>query len=148
MNIAFEDFRESWLIRLRPFGDAPPGCWIMNGKGGAVQIALELDASLLDKGLVIGIVGNWRKLLNGAKTPDPFEVYINEGVGTGQQTGGFGWGVSPEFYNNGDRGHYGQDSNDDGQTASYAHGRVAGPVFVLGGSFPTASPTAAQNTPS
>jgi hypothetical protein len=99
----------------------------MNGKGSAVQIALELDASLLNKGLIIGIVGNWRKLLNGAKTPDPFEVYIDKGVGARQQTGGFGWGVSPEFYNDGDRGHYGQDSNDDGQAAAYAHGAVAGP---------------------
>ena len=117
----------------------------MNGDGGAVQVAFELDAGLLDESLVIGIVGYGRKLLDGTESANPLQVDIGESVRAGKEASRLRRGVPAQFNNDGDSRDDGQNADDNGEATAcpYAHGGVAGPL--LPGINATASRTTPQN---
>jgi len=61
----------------------------VDGEGGLIEIALELEARLLDEFLVFGLAGDRRQLAGSVEGPNPLEIDVEEAVGAGQQAGRF-----------------------------------------------------------
>jgi hypothetical protein len=106
MEIAFENFAKSWLVRPRGSSGATPSGGIVNRKGCTIEVAFKLKAGFLDEAFVFGIVRNWRQLLYCIQTPKPAQVDIEERVAAGQEAGWFGGSMFPQLYDDHDRrGH-------------------------------------------
>ncbi len=85
----------------------------MNGKGGLVEVALELEAGLADKFLVLRIALLGRVLAQAGQQPNGFEIDVENRVGFRQEPDGIGSGPpaqqdggdnSAEDEKDGDRG--------------------------------------------
>ena len=119
VELADEDFGEA-RFRGRTGGTVAPACRVVDGKGGFVEIALELKAGRIDELLVFGLAGDGRELA-GAETANPFEVDIDKAVGAGKQASGFGRGLAEEHDDGGHHAGNHEESDQDGEGASNAH---------------------------
>ena len=95
IDFADEYFREPRL-GCRAAGPTPV-LWVMDGESGLIEIPLELEISLLDKLLVVGVTRDGRKLVSGVEGANPLEIDVEEAVRAGQKPDCLRWSALPEL---------------------------------------------------
>ena len=76
----------------------------MDRKRRVVEVALELEAGLLDELFVVGIVGNRRKLAEDVRQPHQPQIDEQDGVGLRQQPCRFRRGAASQINDGSDGG--------------------------------------------
>ena len=101
----------------------PPGhfCGIVNGEGGGLEIALEVETGILDEAVVFGIVGDGKEELAAVGFAGPAEVGVDEGVGAGQESRGFRGSLLAQLDGEDHRGNDNHERQGNGESASNSH---------------------------
>ena len=97
----------------------------MDGKRRLIEVALELKAGLIDKLLVFGIARNRRQLGGRVEGPNPFQIDIEETVGSREQAGSFRGSMLAQRDQKSDHARNQQNNDQDEKSASKAHRRSA-----------------------
>jgi hypothetical protein len=126
VKFPFQHFRETHFWGRSAGAAARPLRRIVDGEGGFVEVALELEAGLVDETLVFRIVADGGEVLARVRLAGGAEVEIEKRVGAGQQAGGLGRRVLAQLDGEGHRrgDHY--DRHNDGEGAPNSHGMRSG----------------------
>lgn len=94
----------------------------MEGDGGFVEIALELESGLAYELLIFGSAADWGPVLAQIQSSRRAEIEVKKCIGPGQQAGGFGRSVLAQLDGEGYRRGDDHDREDDGEGAPNSHG--------------------------
>ena len=93
----------------------------MHSNGHRVHIALEIEAGLLDKAVILWIANDERQGVPLIRLARPAEIQVEERVSAGQEPGRFGRSVLSQLDGNNHRRGDENDRQNQGERASNSH---------------------------
>jgi hypothetical protein len=93
----------------------------VNGEGGLVEVAFELEPGGLDEVLVFRLMRDVRQLAGNIGAAHPLQIDVQITVRAGQQAGRFRRGMLTQHNCQGDGQRDQHNAKPDGESASYAH---------------------------